>query len=226
VTAPGWQLATDERSVRFSPAWFRLVDELTGLAPFERVHVRVDQRDVTGWRSIDVPTIVTAAGMVAFPGLERRRETAGVAPGHYRLKVDAEFYRPLYREQADGVTFEAAPHNDEVQPPAPSRTDLFLLPSVTYPYSAHIRTLRGIVQDQSGAPVEDGLVSTQAQIGLRTRLDRTLTDGRGAFALPLRWVALGSTASVSCIDRRRQRGATITVNFPDDVGQNRLITIS
>ena len=33
MTAPGWRLAPGERSVRFSPGWFRLIDDFTGLSP-------------------------------------------------------------------------------------------------------------------------------------------------------------------------------------------------
>src|SRR5207244_1219840 len=122
------------------------------------VLVRLDQQEGAGWSPIDVPATITTAGMVAFPGLERRRETAGVPPRRYRARTEAEFYRPLYREEANGLEFDALPHNDDVQPPAPVQIDMVLLPSVSYPYAAYIRTLRGIVHDQAGAPVEDVLV--------------------------------------------------------------------
>jgi hypothetical protein len=225
MTAPGWRLAAGERLVRFSPVWFRLIDDLTGLSPAGRVLVRLDRQEGTGWKPTEVPATVTMVGVVAFPGLGRRTETAGVPPGHYRVRAEAEFYRPLYREQAEGLEFDAPPNNDDVQPPAPAPMDMVLLPSVTYPYAAHIRTLRGIVHDQAGAPVGDVLVQTQSQVGPVTRLERTLTDDRGAFTLALRWVAPGSTASVTATDRRGHRSAIVTVTVPDDLDHSQLIVI-
>ncbi len=226
MTVPGWRPAAGERSVRFSPVWFRLIDDLTGLPPAGRVLVRLDRREGTEWKPTDVAATVTMAGMVAFPGLERRRETAAVPPRHYRVRAEAEFYRPLYREQAEGLEFDAPPHNDDVQPPAPTRTDMVLLPSVTYPYAAHIRTLRGIVRDQAGMPAEDVLVQTQSRAGPVTRLERTLTDDRGAFTLALRWVRPGSTTSVSATDQRSHRSAIVTVTVPDDLDHSQLIIIA
>jgi hypothetical protein len=211
--------------VRFSPVWFRLVDDLTGQTPLERVRVRLERREGTEWKPTDVEAVVTAAGMVAFPGLERRREVIGVPPRRYRVQVEAEHYRPLYRELTAGLGFDALPHNDQVQPPAPPRRDLVLLPSVTYPYAPHVRLLRGTVADQAGAPVEDVLVSSQLPVGPVTRLERTLTDDRGSFALALRWAASGATASVTAIDRRTQRTATVMVTVPDDLDRSLLITI-
>jgi hypothetical protein len=226
VTRPGWRLASDERSVRFSPVWFRLVDDLTGRPPVEQVLVRLERREGAAWERTDVPATVTMAGMIAFPGLERRREAAGGAPRRYRVRVEAEWYRPLYQELTDGLGFDAPPHNDHVQPPAPPRRDLVLLPSVTYPYSAHIRPLRGVVVDQAGAPVENVLVQNQSQAGPVTRLERVLSDDRGAFALALRLVAPGTTTAVTALDRRTQRGATAIVTVPDDLDHNQLITIT
>jgi hypothetical protein len=226
MTAPGWRPAPGERSVRFSPVWFRLIDDLTGLSPAGRVLVRLDRQEGTEWKPTEVPATVTMVGMVAFPGLGRRRETAGVPAGHYRVRAEAEFYRPLYREQAEGLEFGAPPNNDDIQPPAPARMDMILLPSVTYPYPAHIRTLRGIVHDQAGVPVGDVLVQTQSQAGPVTRLERTLTDDRGAFTLALRWVAPGSTASVTATDRRGHRSAIVTVTVPDDLDHSQLIVIA
>jgi hypothetical protein len=190
------------------------------------VQVRLERREGTEWKPTDIEGVVTVAGMVAFPGLVRRREVIGVPVRRYRVQVEAERYRPLYRELTAGVGFDARPHNDDVQPLAPPRRDLVLLPSVTYPFAPHIRPLRGTVVDQGGAQVEDVLVSSQTPVGPVTRLERALTDDRGTFALALRWVASGATATVTAIDRRTQRTATVTVTVPDDLDRHHLITIA
>jgi hypothetical protein len=226
VTRRGWRLAPGERSVRFSPVWFRLVDDVTGQAPVEQVVVRLERREGAEWQPADVPATVTAAGMIGFPGLERRREAAGAAPRRYRVLVEADRYRPLYQELTSGLGFDAPPHNDEVQPPPPNRRDLVLLPSVTYPFAAHIHPLRGVVVDQAGASVENVLVRNETQVGIETRLERALTDDRGAFALALRWVAPASPTLVTALDRRTQRSATVTVTVPEDLDRSLRITIA
>jgi hypothetical protein len=226
MTVPGWVLVPGERSVRYSPAWFRLVDDVTGQPPVELVRVQVDEREDGGWRPAEVPTVVTLAGMIAFPGLGRSREAIGVPARRHRIRVDADLYRPLYQAMTSGLEFDVSPHNDDVVPPAPPRRDLVLLPSVIYPFAAHVRPLRGVVVDQAGAPVQDVLVRARTQIGQDTKLERALTDGRGAFALTLRWVAAGATATVTAIDRRTQRTGTLTVTVPDDLGHSHRITIA
>ena len=226
MTRPGWQPATGERSVSFSPVWFRLLDDLTGQPPLEPVLVRLDRREGAEWLPTDLPATVTPAGMLAYPGLERRRETTGTPPRRYRVRVEAEWYRPLYQELTGGLGFDALPHNDHVQPPPPARRDLVLLPSVTYPFGTHIRPLRGVVVDQAGAPVENVLIQNQTQVGTVTRLERVLSDDRGAFALALRFVAPGTAATVTAIDRRTQRTATVTVTVPDDLDHSQPITIA
>jgi hypothetical protein len=149
-----------------------------------------------------------------------------VPPRRYRVRVEAERYRPLYRAQTDGVEFDAPPHNDTTVPPAPVRQDLVLLPSTVYGWPAHVPLARGEVVDPAGDPVEDAVVETLTTVGGITRRERTLSDARGAFALSLRWVAPGATALLSADDLRGNRHGTLTVTVPDDLTSNRRITIA
>jgi hypothetical protein len=226
VTLPGWRLLPGERSVGYSPAWFRLLDDVTGAGPVELVRVLLDLRDGADWRPTEVAAYVSPSGTVAFPGLERRRVAIGVPPRRYRIRVQAERYRPLSQALADGVEFDAPAHNDTTVPPAPVRHDVVLLPSAAYSYPVHVRTLRGDVVDSAGDPVQDALVETLTTIGAITRQERTLTDARGSFALALRWVAPGTTASVTANDLRGHRSGTVTINVPDDLDHNQRIAIA
>ena len=69
-------------------------------------------------------------------------------------------------------------------------------------------------------------VETLTAVGATTRRERTLTDGRGAFALALRWVAPGTTASITANDLRGNRRGRVTVNVPDDLVTNQRIAIA
>ena len=227
MTRPGWQLVPGEGSVRSSQVWFRLLDDFTSRAPIEQVTVRLDQQDGAGWTPLDdVRATITTTGMVAFPGLDRRRPVAGLPPRHFRVRVESEYYRPLYRQLASGVEFQTMPDVDDLAAAPPVvRQDLVLLPSVTYPYPAHVYTVRGEVRTQAGAPVEDVVVSNRVQIGATIRTELTLTDDRGAFALALRFVGAGKTAQVTAIDRRTQRTGTANVAVPGDLRRSQLVTI-
>ena len=208
--------------------WFRLLDDFTGRAPIEHVTVRLDQQDGARWTPLDdVRAAITTTGMVAFPGLDRRRPAAGLPPRRFRVRIESEYYRPLYRQLASGVEFQTIPVDvdDLAAAPPVLRQDLVLLPSVTYPYPAHVYTVRGEVRTQAGAPVEDVVVSNRVQIGAAMRTEQTLTDDRGAFALALRLVATGKTAQVTAIDGRTQRTGTATIAVPGDLRRSQLVTI-
>ena len=74
------------------------------------------------------------------------------------------------------------------------------------------------MQDTAGGTVPDVLVTE----GTR---ERVVTDSRGTFALPLRWVASGTTLVVDATDQRNGRIGTITINFPQDLRTSQTITI-
>jgi hypothetical protein len=224
MTNRGWQPAPEERSVEISPVWFRLIDDVTDRAPIAPVTVHLDIQDGPDWRPLDTKATITTAGMVTFLGLERRRPVAGVPPRHYRVRVESDYYRPLYRELASGVEFQTVPM-DEQSAPLPVPQDLVLLPSSTYPLAAHVRRVRGEVHDQTGSPVEDVVVSNRVQIGATFLTERTLTDERGAFTLALRWVTPGTTATVNAIDRRTNHVGSINVAVPTDLQHSNLIQI-
>lgn len=223
MTPHSWQIDNDERSVEVFPVWFRLIDDVTGRAPITPVTVHLDIRDGTDWTQLDDRATITSAGMVTFLGMERRRPVAGLPSRRYRVRVEGDHYRPLYRQLASGVEFQTVPKEESAPPPLPQ--DLVLLPSITYPLPPHVRTVRGLVRDQADSPVEDVIVSNRVQIGTTFRTARTLTDERGAFTLALRWVRSGTTATVNAIDRRTQRLGTITVAVPTDLQHSNLITI-
>jgi hypothetical protein len=204
--------------------WFRLIDDVTGRGPIAPVTVQLDLQEGTSWTPLDIKAIITEAGMVTFPRLDRRRPVAGPSPRHYQVRVESPHYRPLYRHLTSGVEFQAGPTDESTAPP-PVRQDLELLPSISYPLPAHVRRVRGEVRDQSGSPVEDVVVSNQVHIGATLLTERTLTDERGAFSLALRWVAPGTTATVTALDHRTHHTDTITVAVPNDLRHSHLITI-
>jgi hypothetical protein len=223
---PGWRTQPDERARLHSPIGLRLIDEITGRAPVGWVRTLLDASDgAGGWRDTDLQAVISPAGVVTYPALERRAEVLGQPARKYRVRIEAQFYVPLFRATQDAVEFDAFPYN-HVTPPqnlsqiaATQPQDVVLTPAPHYRFPSHIRLLRGEVVDGAGVPVPDVLVTE----GTR---ERVLTDSRGTFALPLRWVASGATPVIDATDQRNGRTGTITINFPQDLRTSQTITIA
>ena len=217
-----FRMLAGETAMLYSAVGLRLVDEFTGERPLGRVRAFLDQRDSAGvWRLTNIAPVTTPGGVLTYPGLERRREVAGQPARRYRVRLEADFYRAFYRSQFDGVEFDAFPFNDTTPPSsfAAMPQDELLLPASTYPFPTHVRVLRGSVVDAAGDPVADVIVSQGG-------LERSLTDERGAFALPLRWAAEGVPLPVDAIDQRTGRTGVKSVTLPQDLGTNQEITIT
>jgi hypothetical protein len=223
---PSWRMLADERTGLYSPVALRLIDEITGRAPVGWVRPRLDASDgAGGWRETDIKAVISPAGVVAYPGLERRAEVLGQPPRRYRVRIEAQFYLPLFRAAQDAVEFDAYPYND-VTPPqnlsqilATQPQGVILTPAPHYRFPGHIPLLRGDVQDTAGATVPDVLVTE----GTR---ERVVTDSRGTFALPLRWATSGTAPIIDATDLRSGRTGTISIQFPQDLRTSQTITIA
>ena len=145
----------------------------------------------------------------------------GVPPRHYRFRLVARLYRPFYGANSDGIEFDAFPYSD-IEPPsvfATHLTDVVLTPSPAYPFPTHVPVLRGVVVDLAGDPVRDAVVSE----GNR---ERVLTDERGEFALPLRWVADNVATPIDAEDQRTGRTGTIVIVLPGALGISQTMTVT
>jgi hypothetical protein len=216
----GWRRLAGEDLVLYSPLGLRLIDDLTGRAPIGRVGAVLEIDDGAGWRRVPRRPVITASHVLSFPGLGRSAGT-GVPASHYRVRLLPDLYRPEYRVTDDGIEFDAPPYSD-VEPPVPltaGAAEAVLLPAAHYPYPSHVPVLRGRVVDPAGEPVADALVPE----GLR---ERVLTDERGAFSLPLRWVAGGVATPIQADDQRNARNGAILVTLPADLQQSQTITVS
>jgi len=203
----------------YSPVGFRLIDELSGRALIGGFKATLDIRIGTNFRATDSRAVTTASGVVAYPGLGRASQPVG-APRHYRFRVAAEFYRPLYLENSDGLEFDAPWYSDDAPPvPLPSfPQDVAFAPAASYPFASHISVLRGRVVDAAGVPVENAKV-------VESTHERVLTDQRGAFCLPLRWAPSRVPVAIDASDRAGRTG-TIVVTLPVDLGRGQTITIN
>jgi hypothetical protein len=214
-----WRRLAGERRSLYGAVGLRLVDDLTGEPPIGQIEPALDLLDGAAWRPVEGRLVLAPSGVLTGPGLERGADPAG-GPRRYRLRVDADYYRPLYRAAGDGVEFDAYPYDDETPPQAFARSasDEFLTPSRAYPFPAHVRVLRGQVVDMAGAPVEDALVTEGAA-------DRCLSDDRGLFALPLRIALEGVPVQITADHQRSLRSGSITVTLPDDLGNSHTIQV-
>ena len=216
-------VATSGSRLSASPIGFRLIDDLTGVAPFGRVGCVLDTKDGAGaWVPSGVLAQRSASGVVIFPNLGRtaRRGLAGAAPQRFRARFTAEFYIPLYVATQDGLEFDAPLYNDEEPPPGLTGIphDVVLVPAPSAPCAPELRVLRGAVRGADG-PVANVEVS-------RGNVDRVLTDPRGDYALPLRLPPLIGQITIDATDHRTGRVGHVTVTLPDALDRGQLIAIS
>lgn len=217
-----WQVLPEERSELFTPIGLRLLDDFSGKGPLGGVQAILDAEESPGvWRETDVQAVTSDSGFLIYPGLERRSEVVGVPARRYRVRLDCRFYRGHYQANADGIEFDAHPYNDS-HPPAVTAggpQDTFLLPAATYPFPNHVRVLHGTVTDNLGVPVADVLVTE----GVR---ERVLSDERGSFSLPLRWVAQSTTITIDALDQRTAKTGSVNVTLPGGLATSHTIVIS
>jgi hypothetical protein len=210
-----------EGLVLYSPVGLRLLDELTSEAPLGNVQATLDILEPNGvWQQTDIPDVQTPSAVVTYPGLERHQNTNGLQPRQYRVRLSADYYIPYYQGSQDAITFTADPYSD-TQPPANPvliATDTPLLPATNYPFATYIPVLRGVVVDPANNPVPNAFVT-------QGNLERVLTDSRGTFALPLRWVAPNTPVPVDATDQRTGRTGQIQVELPASLGSSQTISI-
>src|SRR5688500_4760169 len=90
-----------------TPIALRLTDDFTGGTPAGRVALFLDVKDGSQWRPVDRRPVRTPSDVYAFPNLERHAAPLGRPPRHYRVRIEAEYYRPEYLRNSDGIEFDA-----------------------------------------------------------------------------------------------------------------------
>jgi len=221
-----WRLQPGERSELYSPVGLRLLDDLTGERPIGRVEAFLDVREGTAWRPTGIQAVRTPGGVVAYPGLERRADASGPAR-HYRVRIAADFYRPVYPlPPYDGFEFDAFPWNDTNPPRTITRLprDEKLAPAPGYPFPPFVPVLRGrIVDAASQALVADADVTFV--LPPATVLSRGLSAERGEFALSLQLAEIGKSLRIEALHRPTGRKGHIDVTLPGDLGKSQTISI-
>ena len=215
-----WRPLAGEDVVMYPSDGFRPVDEMTGLPPIGRVRAVLDiEKGANTWVETALKPVTTPSGVIAYPALGRHRSTA--LQTRYRLRFDADFYRPWYRRDSDGIVFIVSSYNNTTPPnPLPNGpSDVMLQPAVNYPFQSHIPVLRGVVKDgASDAPVADVVVA-------ESNREKVLTDENGSFGLPLRWIKENVPAPIDATDHRTGRTQNIVVTLPASLGQCQTIVL-
>ena len=232
------RIVSVERSVLYSPVWLVPVDILTGEAPLVMPRVALDLLVAGQWAATGREPVIGPSGSISYPGLGRTREPLVAVPRHYRARFDADpydparpgTYLPLYRSRLDGLEFDASPY-DDVNPPAsePTPTVVELSPTVAYTFPRDVPVLRGAAVAADGTPVADVLIEASLAIpqSPQPAIERTITDRRGAYVLPLRWARTDADTVVTATDQRSAvpRQGSISFRYPTGLPGNHLIEI-
>ena len=232
------RVTSAESSVLYSPAWLIPVDILTGIAPIVTPRAALDLLAGGQWAPTGREPVVGPSGVISYPGLGRVRDPLTAQTRHYRARFDADpydpirpdIYLPLYRSQLDGLEFDASPY-DDVNPPMSEATPTIveLSPTIAYTFPWDVPVLRGATVAADATPVADVLVEASLAIpqAPQPRIERTITDRRGAFVLPLRWARTDIDTVVTATDQRSAvpRQGSISVRYPTGLPGNHLIEI-
>jgi hypothetical protein len=240
VTAPA---SPEIRRLLSSPAWFVPFDDFRRARFTTGLIVELDRWTGADWVPSGLRPTLTPSGVVAYPGLGRRREPWTVQPELYRARFQAPGYRPLYT--SDGEPFDAArlgreflayPYDDEHPPQIrPEPEAVVFLPDRTFPYPPGTRLVTGVVRHTgSGTPVGNALVESSGETTLDRHpwRERTLTDGNGAFRLALRWSGRtgpdghGPESFTLTATERPGRTGQVDISLPEDPGATHVIEIS
>ena len=206
-----------ERLELFAQVGVRLVDDLTSAPPIGRTQVFLDIDDNGTWRDAMTSSIVNPGGVYAWVNLEQRDEVVGQPTRKYRVRVRAQYYRPIY-SLPGGELFDVHPWNDSNPPASVNKLkDIQLVPAANYSFPPHLPVIRGVVTDATGTTVVDATVS-------QSNKSRVLTDERGVFAIPLRQAAPGVAIAIDAV--KNTMSGTINVTLPDDLGKNQPIPIA
>lgn len=227
-----------ERSLLYSPAWLIPVDVLTAASPPVMPRVALDLFAGGQWIPAGRQPTVGPSGVISYPALGRVREPLTATPQRYRARFDADPYDPvrpdvclpLYRSQLDGLEFVASPYDDE-NPPASEAvpTVVELSPTIAYTFPWDVPVLYGEVAAVDQTTVPDVLVEASHTVPPLPQplTERTITDRRGAFVLPLRWARTDVDTVVTATDQRSAvtRWGEIHVRYPVGLPGNHVIEI-
>jgi hypothetical protein len=227
-----------EKSVLYSPVWLIPADILTGIAPEVTPRVTLDLLANGRWIPTGRKPVIGPSGVISYPGLGRVREPLTAQPQRYRARFDADpydpirpdSYLPLYRSQLDGLEFDASPY-DDANPPASEAmpTVVELCPTVAYTFPWDVPILHGAAVAADGTFVADVLIEASLAVPRSPQplVERTITDRRGAFVLPLRWARTDIDTVVTATDQRSPvtRRGSINVRYPTGLPGNHLIEI-
>lgn len=249
MTAPVWRTLPQEQSLLVSPAWFVPYDDFRRRPYAAGLAVELDRWDGSDWVPTGSRPTLTPGGVIAYPGLGRRREPSTAEPELYRARFAAPGYRVLYADDVEsfaadqvGKEFLAYPYNDQHPPQIAAESEVVrLLPATSFQYPPGTRVVRGLVRwAGSGAPIDNALV----QVAGKTRPEgidwheRTLSDATGAFRLSLRWegrrgVPPGDNDPIPpweefrlTATERPDHSGEITIRLPDDPRRTYVIDIS
>ena len=201
-------------------AAFRLVDDFTGQSPTGKLRYFLDREiSANSWAPSDIEPVNSGSGVLFYPYLEKKRDVNS-PPRRYRFRVESPLYHPAYQADSDGFEFDAFPYSDEavINPFAAVVQTVALRPSPAYSFAPDLPVLRGTIVRQA-----DGKTVKYAEI-TKANQETALSDERGEFALPLRWIQT-SPFDIDVVDKRTNESRTKAIVVPGMLGMNVVIDI-
>jgi hypothetical protein len=216
-----WRVIAGGRRVTFCPVALDLRDEFTGAPAFGPISLDLELRNGADWVPTALRPTRNLGGIFLYTGLGRAVDPTAAPLFRVRIRISAEYYRPVYQMTDDAIEFDVPTYNDSTPPVLSPLVPaaVMMLPTAAYPFGSHIRRIHGRVLDPGGAPLADARVEADS-------VERVMTDPSGGFALPLRWQAANASVNAVASYPRGGLSAARIFTLPADLSGNHDVTVT
>lgn len=216
-----WQPVAGTRRVAFAPIGLDLRDDFGGGSLPDPVTLRMELQSGATWIATKQAPVRTSQGVFVYTGLGRALDPLAVPQFRVRIFIEAPHHRPAFQAATDAIEFDVPTYNDTTPPnvsPLMPET-VIMLPTAGYPFGGHVRTIRGRVLDNTGAPLANAVIEADG-------VERVMTDETGGYTLPLRWQAPNAQVQVDATHSRTGTAGQRMLQLPAALNGSQDITVN